>query len=88
MDRGDFCPNDLIAWILLKLAYKELRQTVAVSRRNEVQGCGGIGFEQLGVQKGYYIVKATLSFFSKASYSYQQKLSLCLHFHIAIIPIS
>lgn len=63
---ADVSPSDSVAWILLKLGHKELRKTAAVSRRNEMQRCGGIGFGQLGVQKGDYIVKAILSFFSKA----------------------
>lgn len=66
VDVADVSPSDSIAWILLKWGHTLLRQTAAVSRRNEVQGCGGIGFGQLGVQKGDYIVKAILSFFSKA----------------------
>lgn len=87
MNATDVSPSDPTAWVLLKLCYKELRQTEAVSRRKEVQGCGEIGFGQLGVKKGDYVVKATLSFLKRLKV-YQQKLSLCLHFHIAITAIS
>lgn len=51
MNLADVSPSDSTARILLKLCHRQLRQTEAVSGRNEGQGCGGIGFGQLGGKK-------------------------------------
>jgi hypothetical protein len=60
----------------------------AGSRRNEGQGFGGIGFEQLRVKKGGGSFKLTLSCFSKAPYSLSAKTISLSALSQAIIAIS